>query len=239
MLPILQGRAGLASRTLGASSWTIVLVAVVCLAAGLLRAAPSQDRDAGGHRAPTVALERGRTIFVLNHCHFCHGEDLTRATMGAANLSVSPLVGGDVDGNAIGAIVRAGLPNLQTAMPSYAELTASEIVDLARYIHYLRQQARHRALATAASAPAGDAALGQRYFAANCRSCHSAAKALTGIARNKYDSATLRTRILRPGPAAPADGVAVSAGQAAHLRLLENYTMENVQDLVAYLSGIR
>ena len=42
----------------------------------------------------------------------------------------------------IGPLVKAGLPNLQTAMPSYAELTSEEIVDLARYIHFLRQQAR-------------------------------------------------------------------------------------------------
>ena len=82
------------------------------------------QRDAGGYPAPTAALERGRTVFVLNHCHFCHGEDLTRANMGAANLTQSALVGADTDGNAIGAVVRAGLPNLQTAMPSYRELSA-------------------------------------------------------------------------------------------------------------------
>ena len=158
--------------------------------------------------------------------------------MGAANLSQSPLVGADIDGNAIGAIVRAGLPNLQTAMPSYAELTTSEIVDLARYIHYLRQQARYRELTTVTSAPAGDAAAGQRYFAANCRSCHSAAKGLTGIGR-RYDPVALRARLLRPGPAAPAEGNPVSAGLAAHLRLLENYTIQDVQNLVEYLGGLR
>ena len=116
-----------------------------------------QERDAGGFPAPTAALERGRTVYVLNHCHFCHGVDLTRATMGAANLSQSPLVGADKDGNVIGALVKAGLPNLQTAMPSYAELTSEEIVDLARYIHFLRQQARFRELSRLADTPAGDA----------------------------------------------------------------------------------
>ena len=35
---------------------------------------------------------------------------------------------------------------LQTAMPSYTELTNDEIVDLARYVHFLRQQARYREL---------------------------------------------------------------------------------------------
>ena len=101
-----------------------------------------------------AALERGRAVFVLNHCHFCHGEDLTRANMGAANLTQSSLVGADTDGNAIGAVVRAGLPDLQTAMPSYRELSSQEMVDLARYIHYLRQQAKYNELIRPAT-PAG------------------------------------------------------------------------------------
>jgi hypothetical protein len=37
----------------------------------------------------------------------------------------------------------------------------------------------------------------------------------------------------------PADGVTASAGEAAHLRLLENYTLANVQDLLAYLGGLQ
>ena len=94
-----------------------------------LRLDARQERDAGGFKAPTAALERGRAVYVLNHCHFCHGVDLTRATMGAANLTQSLLVGADEDGNMIGPLVKAGLPNLQTAMPSYTELTAEEIVD--------------------------------------------------------------------------------------------------------------
>jgi mono/diheme cytochrome c family protein len=198
-----------------------------------------QDRDAGGLKAPTVSLERGRVVYVLNHCHFCHGVDLTRATMGAANLSQSVLVGADVDGNAIGPVVKAGLPNLQTAMPSYSELTSAEIADLARYIHFLRQQARFRELSRPDDVPAGNATAGEAFFAgANCRSCHSTTGDLAGIGR-KYDAATLRGRILRPGPAMPAEGRTPAAGEAAHLRLLENYTSANVHDLVAYLGALR
>lgn len=59
---------------------------------------------------------------------------------------------------------------------------------------------------------------------------------LAGIGR-KYDSATLRARILRPGPSMPADGVSPTDGQAAHLKLLENYTAKDIEDLVAYLSS--
>ena len=61
---------------------------------------------------------------------------------------------------------------------------------------------------------------------------------LAGIGR-KYDTATLRERILRPGPTMPSEGVSLTAGEAAHLKLLENYTAANVHDLVAYLGASR
>ena len=81
--------------------------------------------------------------------------------MGAANLSQSALVGADEDGNMIGPLVKAGLPNLQTAMPSYVELTSQEIVDLARYIHYLRQQVRFKELNPVAATRVGDRSAGE------------------------------------------------------------------------------
>lgn len=118
--------------------------------------------DAGGPSAPTPALERGRAVYVLNSCHFCHGIDLTGAAMGAADLMHSPLVGTDRDGDVIGKIVLAGLPNLQTAMPKFADLTKEEISDLAAYIHYLRQQGRYKELM--AETNAGDPRAGNHFF---------------------------------------------------------------------------
>jgi mono/diheme cytochrome c family protein len=198
----------------------------------------AQDRDAGGFRAPTAALERGRAVYVLNHCHFCHGTDLTRAVMGAANLTDSALVGLDTDGNAIGPLVKAGLPNLQTAMPSYRDLTTEQIVDLARYVHYLRQQAKYKALIAPADPPAGAVDAGRAYFEnRGCQTCHAPAT-LKGVSA-KHDAATLRSRLLRPGSEKPQDGVTPSEGEAAHLRLLENYTLPDVQNLIAYLDSLR
>jgi len=224
--------------TLTAGRRCVLLAIVVAMLAIGLRVNAWQERDAGGFKAPTVALERGRAVYVLNHCHFCHGDDLTRATMGAANLSQSPLVGADEDGNMIGPLVKAGLPNLQTAMPSYVELTSQEIVDLARYIHYLRQQARFKELNRVPDTRSGDRAAGEAYFngAGKCRSCHSITGDLAGLGR-KYDTATLRARILRPGPVLPTDGVSPTAGYPAHLKLLENYAPNDVGDLVAYLGA--
>jgi len=190
--------------------------------------------DAGGMPAPTAALERGRTVYVLNTCHFCHGVDLTKATMGAAVLLHSPLVGADENGNVIGAVVRAGIPNLQTSMPSYPDLTGQEVEDLAAYIHYLRQRGRHREL-TSRPVTAGDAAAGGTYFAANCATCHSVSGDLKGLA-SKYDDTTVRTQVLGPPPPAAADrDAAAAAGRLRHLTLLERYSDDDVRNLVAYL----
>jgi mono/diheme cytochrome c family protein len=133
-------------RTVVAVAVTVGVAVGVTVWLGSLALAqqPTGPRDAGGYPAPTPELERGRAVYVLNHCHFCHGVDLTRSVMGATDLMRSPLVGADVDGNLIGPVVRAGKPNLQTAMPSYTELTDIEIREMSRYIHFLRQSGRGR-----------------------------------------------------------------------------------------------
>jgi cytochrome c oxidase cbb3-type subunit 3 len=193
--------------------------------------------DAGGPVAPTPALERGRTVYVLSSCHFCHGIDLTGASMGAADLMRSPLVGADRNGNLIGSIVLAGLPNLQTAMPRFADLSKDQISDLAAYVHYLRQQGRYKEL-MAANLPAGDARAGETYFSGSggCSKCHSASDLKPVV--QKYDVDTLRSRFLRPGPAVPQDNVTPPAGEQAHLRLLENYSPTDVANVMAYLQNL-
>jgi mono/diheme cytochrome c family protein len=220
------------------------LVRVACVAGALAAAAfaqsPAGKRDAGGYPAPTAKLERGRTVYVLSSCHFCHGIDLTGAAMGAADLMHLPLVGRDEDGNLIGAIVRAGLPNLQTAMPQYPDYTREQISDLAAYVHYLRQQGRYQELAALKDAGAGDAKTGEAYFngsAAKCNGCHSAKGDLADISA-KYEAATLLRRLLRPGPENAVAGDAASTGLNAHLKLLERYTDAEVRNLLAYLQGI-
>ena len=194
--------------------------------------------DAGGPVAPTAALERGRTVYVLSSCHFCHGIDLTGASMGAADLMHDQMIGADQNGNIIGAIVLAGLPNLQTSMPRYADLTKQQIEDLAGYVHYLRQQGRYKEL-IAADLSSGDAAVGQKYFeSAGCTSCHSASGDLANVGK-KYDSAALRAHFLRPGSAMPAENVTPGAGDQAHLKLLENYSLSDVRNVLAYLAQLK
>ena len=188
--------------------------------------------DAGGYPAPTAALERGRAVYVLNHCHFCHGTDLRRAVMGASDLLRSPLVGADQDGELLGTVVRAGRPNLQTAMPRY-ELTPSELTDLARYIHYLREVGRYADL-TARPLAGGDRAAGEIYFGRRCASCHSIDGNLKELT-SKYDATTLQAQVIRPRAFAAPDWPGV-VGRREHLQLLEQYGDADVANLLAYLA---
>jgi mono/diheme cytochrome c family protein len=190
--------------------------------------------DAGGVPAPTPELERGRAVYVLSSCHFCHGVDLTGAQMGATDLMHSPLIAADQNGNFIGPVVRAGKPNLQTAMPSYPDLTSEEIENLAAYIHYLRRQGRYREL-TMEAEEQGDARAGEMYFNANCASCHSRSGDLAGISR-RYVGRALRARLLRPTDDPALSGSdRVAAGRLQHGKLLERYTPSDVRNLIAFL----
>ena len=203
------------------------------LTAILATAAFAQPKpDAGGFPAPTPQLERGRTVYVQSSCHFCHGIDLTGAAMGAADLMHSPLVGADKNGEVIGAVVRKGLPNLQTAMPQYSDYTNAQIQDLAAYIHYLRRQGRYKELTPLNGA--GDAKAGGEYFKAQCAGCHSDAEA--AAAARKYQPSALRSRILRPDGAATSDSK-ITAGREAHARLLERYRDQDLSDLLAYFQS--
>jgi mono/diheme cytochrome c family protein len=212
----------------------------VLLASGLSAQSGPHSRqpapDAGGYPAPTPELERGRTVYVLSACHFCHGVDLTRAVMGAADLMHSPMVAADLDGNVIGAIVRACRPDLQTAMPRYQDLTDDEIRDLARYIHYLRQVGRYKELSSMPDDEPGDRRAGAEYFTANCVDCHSRTGDLSGMAK-KYTRSALRARLLRPGADSmlPSGTNRVDEGRRQHLKLLERYADSDVRNLLDFL----
>lgn len=197
---------------------------------------PQGPKDAGGYRAPTTQLEQGRKIFVESSCHFCHGVDLTQTNMGSADLLHSPIVGADQDGNLIGPIVKAGLPNLQTSMPSFYDLSDQDILYLARYVHYLRQQGRYKEL-MAADLSAGNAQAGKTYFngPGGCSKCHSPMGDLAAIA-SRYDAKTLRSKFLMPNGTARKQSVTLSAGAQQHLQLLENYDPTDAANVLAYMA---
>lgn len=207
-----------------------LLAWLACVPGAWAQSANPAVPDAGGYPAPTAALERGRATYVLSHCHFCHGTDLRRAVMGASDLLRNALVGADTDGDLIGPVVQAGRPNLQTAMPRY-DFTATEVTELARYIHYLRQTGRFADLTAAALAP-GDAAAGEAFFGQRCASCHTPDRVRAVVPAT--DAAGLRARLLRPkafaAPEAPA-----APGRREHLTLLEQFSETDLANLLAYL----
>ena len=215
----------------------------LCLIAAMLTAgmrgqeARPGQKDAGGVRAPTEALERGRKVYVLSSCHFCHGVDLRQTAMGAANLMHSNIVGADTNGNVIGPLVKAGLPALQTSMPSYYELTPQEITDLASYVHYLRQMGKYAEL-MAAELLQGDASSGKAAFGgpAKCSTCHTAAS-LTP--RLKKQTRELEEQLLLPAVAQAREGVAPNAAAQAHSKFTENASPKDVSDLLAYLRDVK
>ena len=212
----------------------LALVAAFTLVILVNAQTPQGKADAGGVPAPTPELERGRAVYVLSSCHFCHGVDLTGAQMGATDLMHSPLIAADQNGNFIGPVVRAGKPNLQTAMPSYPDLTLQEIADLAAYVHYLRRQGRYRELMMEVDGQ-GDARAGEMYFNANCAACHSKSGDLAAVAA-KYAGAALRARILRPGDdPAQAGTDSAAAGRLQHGKLLERYTPADLRNVISYL----
>ena len=186
-------------------------------------------------------MQHAKETYVVFGCAYCHGVTLTPRGE-ATDLRRSALVGSDTNGDRIVALLRAGIP--QTAklspMPQFSDLSDRQLHDIARYIHYARQEGRYKQLVDA-NLGTGDVAAGKAYFDQQCASCH--ANGMSGIAR-KYDAGTLRDRLLRPralsDPSSFEVAVIEDATKAAsrerHNHLLENYAPTQVANLVAYLS---
>jgi mono/diheme cytochrome c family protein len=200
-----------------------------------------------GQPLPDPVLQHSKETFVLFGCAYCHGLDLVSRGE-ATDLMHSALVGRDENGNLIGPLLRAGIP--QTAklspMPQFSDLSDQQIGALVRWIHYARAQGRYKEIVEAKNPGPGNAAAGRSYFDAKCGSCHSASGDLANVGQ-KYDPSALRERILRPKllEDAPSwkqerlnDQKAATARQR-HQALLENYSAADVQNLTAYLKTPR
>jgi len=226
-----------------------VVCGVVAMAASLVAqsaapapARPGYDVDFIGVPLADPVMQHAKETFVLYGCAYCHGVTLI-ARGEAADLMHSALVGADVDGSAIVPLLKAGIP--QTAklspMPQFSDLSDRELHDIARYIHYARQEGRYKELADAAL-PRGDAAAGTAAFDGRCASCHG--RDLDGVGR-RYDASGLLAALLKPKALGAAPSFTVearsdarlAAGRAAHGRLLENATPGEAANLVAYLSA--
>ena len=177
-----------------------VAIAVSVLAFGLLCSTlwaqgrggvasfPAQQRDP----ADPALVARGRSTYDTE-CRFCHGADLRGGERGGSNLLRSPLVLNDREGESI----QTALQGSHKDRLSAAGVSADDMKALAAYIHSVL------ALAPGQGAPppgpavelkvlVGDAAAGQRFFAAKCASCHSVTGDLKGIGAQDLGPAQLQ-----------------------------------------------
>jgi len=200
---------------------------------------PGYDINYIGPRMADPILQHSKEMYVLYGCSYCHGLYL-ESRGEATDLMHSRLVGRDENANLIGPLLRAGIP--QTAklspMPQFSDLSDQQISAIATWIHYARQQGRYKELMEGKDLSSGSAGAGKAYFERTCVSCHSNPGVLT------RDPGAMRARILRPKFLDEPESWQIdrlrdaktAAARQRHLALLENYSADDVANLIAYLS---
>ena len=161
-----------------------VLTALGCAAEAAQAPAtfPAQQRAPGD----PALIARGNALYT-SFCRSCHGVDLRGGDLGGPNLLRSQLVLNDQAGEAIGPVVLAGRVPAGggTAMPALP-LPAADLRAVAEYVHSVVFTSQPQGAPPAGAKIelnllVGNAREGERYFRAQCASCHSAAGDLAGI----------------------------------------------------------
>ena len=196
---------------------------------------------------PDAVLQHSKETYVLYGCAYCHGVDLRVRNGEAADLLHSSLVGADVGGNLISAILKNGIP--QTAklspMPQYSDLTETEMRDISRWIHFARMRGRYEEVMKDGDLRQGDAAAGKSIYEKSCNSCHSAQDMTAIIKRIK--PADLKATLLKPAILTAVASYKVGVYNdskrlgaiAAHSTFTENSNPQGVSDLLAYLKTLK
>jgi mono/diheme cytochrome c family protein len=208
---------------------------------------PSYDVNYIGPPMADPILQHAKETYVLYGCSYCHGLYLVSRGE-ATDLMHSRLVGRDEDANLIGPLLRAGIPQTPalSPMPQFSDLSDQQIADIARWVHYARQQGRYKELMEAKNAPPGNATAGKAYYEQTCSSCHSAGGDMAKIVR-LYDASTLKARILRPAfvdvpqswKLERLHDTKTATARQRHLALLENYSIDDVVNLLAFLQAAK
>jgi cytochrome c oxidase cbb3-type subunit III len=214
---------------------------------------PGKQRPAGD---PAV-IARGQALFGIN-CKACHGADLRGGDLGGPNLLRSGLVLGDQAGEAIIPVVRQGRPASQGGPPMPAfPLPLADAQAISEYIHSIvGRKVNQGGPPPLPERPlnilVGDPGRGAQYFAAHCRSCHSASGDLRGIATRISNPATLQDswvagrRSGTPVPGVPATAptqvlVTLNTGGTVQgtLKHLDDFTVSLTTAQGEYRSFIR
>jgi mono/diheme cytochrome c family protein len=232
------------------------VIVVLLTSLGMVGAAAAQEiarpSETGwiDFKKPILAdpvMQHAKETFIQYGCAYCHGVDLRVRNGEAADLLHSQLVASDTDGKVISQLLHVGIP--QTAklspMPQFSDLSDKEMLDLARWIHYSRMEGHFGELMSAKNEPAGDVAAGKAYFDKTCASCHSGAdmaKSLSKLKAEGLKAYVLKPALLEATPSfslAPADADRLANARSRHSALLENYTVAEVANLMAYLKTLK
>jgi cytochrome c oxidase cbb3-type subunit III len=187
---------------------------------------PGQVRAADD---PAV-VEHGKTLYAIN-CQGCHGRDLRGGDMGGPNLLRSEVALADQHGEGIVPIIQGARQAM--GMPKIG-LSIEDSNAVAAYVRSVVAMIGVQGKPPEQQAPldivVGNAAAGQAYFDAKCKSCHSPEGDLRGIAtrisnpktlQNSWITGRMRGEAPDPGTIAtvtvtPASGPAVQ-GQLVHI----------------------
>lgn len=163
---------------------------------------PAQQRDPD----PPEVIAKGRAIYDTE-CRSCHGPDLRGGERGGPNLLRSEVMLNDRAGELLEPVLRGS----HKERLSPAGLSADDVKAVAAHVHSIL------ALAPGQGAPppgppvelkvlVGDAAAGEKYFAAKCGSCHSATGDLKGIGARDLGAAQLQNLWIAGGRGAGGGG---------------------------------
>jgi cytochrome c oxidase cbb3-type subunit 3 len=173
----------------------LAVIAVLCSAVtfgqgrGGVASFPAQQRDP----ADPAVVARGRAIYDTE-CRRCHGADLRGGEQGGSNLLRVPVVLNDRDGELIQTVIQGS----HTDRLSASGPDADEVKALAAYIHSVLALAPGQGAPPPPANPielkvlVGDAAAGERFFAAKCAGCHSVTGDLRGIGSRNLGTAQLQ-----------------------------------------------
>jgi cytochrome c oxidase cbb3-type subunit 3 len=205
-----------------------LLAATILLAGSAAGQAPARRPGGfvpGQQRAPgdPVQIERGKAIYGTS-CRGCHGGDLRGGDLGGPNLLRSQVALSDRNGELIvpiiqGARQKEGMPAIPMS-PQDANAVAAYVRSV---LETIGVQGKPPSEVPPPNILVGNAAAGQRYFAAKCGSCHSATGDLQGIATRIADPKMLQNtwvagaqRGMRAAPSAtrtPSVTLTLPAGQ--------------------------
>ena len=198
-----------------------------------------------GRKPDPAVAARGEKTYAAS-CAFCHGPD-ARGAQGPS-LVRSDIVLHDDKGELIGPVLLKGRP--EKGMPAVPGMSATEIAEIAEYLHLLVERSANRGLYSTLYANdvfTGDAKAGEAYFngAGGCRTCHSPAGDLAHVA-SRYSGINLQNRWLWPsggrGDAAPPRAtITLPSGEhvTGRVRALDDFDVSIVDAAGAYRSWPR